>query len=239
MQQARSLLLKAEVDSRLLSMLVALIVIWIGFNLWSGGQFLQARNLWNLSVQTASVAVMATGMVLFANMTSTTPRGVIVAGMIVCGLGMGLLLPVYTVAVQNVAHRSQMGAATASTVFFRSIGSTVGVAMFGTVMLMNYHQDFARALPAGVSPQAAALFSNPLMLQQMRPQLEAAFAGASGQATLALLLGRVPQALSHGLHLVFRAAAVLMVLSVFLHLAIKNLPLRGHAHPPEPEMPAH
>ena len=54
MQQARSLLLKAEVDSRLLSMLVALIVIWIGFNLWSGGQFLQARNLWNLSVQTAS-----------------------------------------------------------------------------------------------------------------------------------------------------------------------------------------
>ena len=64
MQQARSLLLKAEVDSRLLSMLVALIVIWIGFNLWSGGQFLQARNLWNLSVQTASVAVMATGMVL-------------------------------------------------------------------------------------------------------------------------------------------------------------------------------
>lgn len=183
--------------------------------------------------------MMATGMVLFANMTATTPRGVIVAGMIVCGLGMGLLLPVYTVAVQNVAPRSQMGAATASTVFFRSIGSTMGVAMFGTVMLMNYHQDFARAIPATVSPQAAALFSNPLMLQQMRPQLDAAFPGPSGQATLALLLAKVPQALSHGLHLVFRAAAVLMVLSVFLHLTIKNLPLRGHAHPPEPEMPAH
>ncbi len=53
-----------EVDSRLLSMIVALIVIWVGFNIVSGGKFLEPRNMWNLSVQTASVAVMATGMVL-------------------------------------------------------------------------------------------------------------------------------------------------------------------------------
>lgn len=53
-----------EVDSRLLGMLAALAVIWIGFHLWSGGTFLTPRNLWNLSVQTAAVAVMATGMVL-------------------------------------------------------------------------------------------------------------------------------------------------------------------------------
>ena len=45
-------------------MLAALAVIWIGFDVLSGGVFLTPRNLWNLSVQTASIAVMATGMVL-------------------------------------------------------------------------------------------------------------------------------------------------------------------------------
>ena len=49
---------------RLLGMVVALAVIWVGFHILSGGDFLTARNLWNLSVQSASIAIMATGMVL-------------------------------------------------------------------------------------------------------------------------------------------------------------------------------
>ncbi|MEY9531204.1 sugar ABC transporter permease [Sinorhizobium fredii] len=53
-----------EIDTRLLGMVGAMLIIWIGFHLLSGGLFLTARNLWNLSVQTASIAVMATGMVL-------------------------------------------------------------------------------------------------------------------------------------------------------------------------------
>jgi D-xylose transport system permease protein len=53
-----------EVDPRLIGMLAALVAIWVGFDLLSGGAFLTPRNLWNLSVQTASVAVMACGMVL-------------------------------------------------------------------------------------------------------------------------------------------------------------------------------
>ncbi len=59
-----SLFRTAEIDTRLLGMIVALIVIWIGFNIMSGGTFLTARNLWNLTVQTSVVAIMATGMVL-------------------------------------------------------------------------------------------------------------------------------------------------------------------------------
>ena len=68
-----------EIDARLLGMIAALFLIWIGFDLYAGivlgrdtilfggtgaGAFLSPRNLWNLSVQTASVGVMATGMVL-------------------------------------------------------------------------------------------------------------------------------------------------------------------------------
>jgi D-xylose transport system permease protein len=60
----RSLLTALEVDTRLLGMVAALAIIWIGFNIMSGGSFLTPRNLWNLSVQSSSIAVMATGMVL-------------------------------------------------------------------------------------------------------------------------------------------------------------------------------
>jgi D-xylose transport system permease protein len=63
-------LLKAtEIDPRLLGMVGALGLIWVGFHLYGmlvlgNGAFLTPRNLWNLSVQTASIGIMATGMVL-------------------------------------------------------------------------------------------------------------------------------------------------------------------------------
>jgi D-xylose transport system permease protein len=60
----RSLGQSIEIDMRLLGMIAALAIIWVGFNVLSGGLFLTPRNLWNLSVQSATVAIMATGMVL-------------------------------------------------------------------------------------------------------------------------------------------------------------------------------
>ena len=58
-----------EIDARLLGMIAALTLIWVGFHVYGQlvngfGAFLTPRNLWNLSVQTASTGVMATGMVL-------------------------------------------------------------------------------------------------------------------------------------------------------------------------------
>ena len=58
-----------EIDTRLLGMIGALLLIWVGFHLYGamfkgGGAFLTPRNLWNLSVQTSSIGIMATGMVL-------------------------------------------------------------------------------------------------------------------------------------------------------------------------------
>ena len=60
----RSVVADTELDTRLFGMLIALAVIWIAFNIRSDGGFLTARNLWNLSVQSTSIAIMATGMVL-------------------------------------------------------------------------------------------------------------------------------------------------------------------------------
>ena len=60
----RDVIASTEIDTRLLGMVVALVLIWIGFHVMSHGAFLTSRNLWNLSVQSASIAIMATGMVL-------------------------------------------------------------------------------------------------------------------------------------------------------------------------------
>src|SRR5687767_7554645 len=61
---ARGVARVADVDTRLVGLVAALVIIWVGFNIASGGTFLTARNLWNLSVQSASIGIMATGMVL-------------------------------------------------------------------------------------------------------------------------------------------------------------------------------
>jgi len=58
-----------EIDTRLLGMVGALVLIWVGFQIFGGiitgeGVFLTPRNLWNLLVQTSAIAVMSTGMVL-------------------------------------------------------------------------------------------------------------------------------------------------------------------------------
>ena len=65
----RRFLKATEIDTRLLGMAGALLAIWLGFHLYGaifrdGGAFLTPRNLWNLSVQTSSIGIMATGMVL-------------------------------------------------------------------------------------------------------------------------------------------------------------------------------
>ncbi|MGA8040310.1 MAG: sugar ABC transporter permease, partial [Acidimicrobiia bacterium] len=60
----KAALRKLELDTRLLGMVIALLVIWVVFNVFSGGTFLTPRNMWNLTVQTSVVGIMATGMVL-------------------------------------------------------------------------------------------------------------------------------------------------------------------------------
>jgi D-xylose transport system permease protein len=53
-----------EIDTRMVGMIVVLLAIWVVFHVISGGTFITPRNLWNLSVQTSSIGIMATGMVL-------------------------------------------------------------------------------------------------------------------------------------------------------------------------------
>ena len=206
-----------------------------------GGSIITGQvNLRRATYKPSAVAgsiLVAAGMVLFARMDATTAPNSVVWAMIVAGFGMGLLLPVYTVAVQNAAPRKHMGAATASTTFFRQIGSTVGVAIFGSILLTNYHHDFAQALPPGTPHEVLKYFDNPLMLGVLKPQLVAAFGRyPGGLFLLEKLLGNVRVALVHGLQLIFLVSAVVMVAAIGLNIMLKDVPLRRH-HAPEPEIP--
>jgi len=178
----------------------------------------------------AGSILIAIGMIMFARMDASTARSFVATAMVVAGLGMGFLQPVYTLAVQNVAPRERMGAATSSTIFFRSIGSTVGVAAFGSVMLTQYHEEFRRSMPAGVPPAALPYFENPLLLVQVRPQLEQMFGRVpGGLQMLQTLFLDVKQALMHGLQEIFFWSAVIMTASIVLHLFLRRVPLRARA----------
>lgn len=200
------------------------------------GQLNLRLGSYKIAAVSGSVLV-AIGMILFARMGDATQRTDVILAMIIAGTGMGLLQPVYTVAVQNVAPRNQMGAATASTAFFRSIGSTMGVAVFGSVLLTSYHHDLTVGIPPGTPPEALKLFSNPLLLGQLRPQLDAMFGHSeSGRQLLQMLMANVRTGLLHGLQSIFFSSAVIMTLAIILHVMLRDVPLRRH-HVPEPEVP--
>jgi EmrB/QacA subfamily drug resistance transporter len=217
------------------SLLTPLMLGAVVGSLVTGQLNLRLRS-YKLAAVSGSVLV-AIGMILFARMGEATERADVILAMIIAGIGMGLLQPVYTVAVQNVAPRKYMGAATASTAFFRSIGSTMGVAIFGSVLLTSYHRDLTAGIPAGTPPEALKLFSNPLLLAQLRPKLDAAFGqSASGIHLLQMLMANVRIGLLHGLQRIFFAAAVIMTLAIVLHVMLRDVPLRRH-HAPESEVP--
>ncbi len=185
----------------------------------------------------AGSVLITTGTILFARMDASTRPADVLLAMIAAGLGMGLLLPAYTVAVQNAAPQKHMGIATASSTFFRSIGSTVGVAIFGSILLTNYHHDFAKAVPQNIPQEAIADFSNPLLIPQLHSKLEATFARyENGPRLLANLYASVGSALLGGIRSIFLISAVLMVLLFILNTMIKDVPLRHGPHPgSEPE----
>jgi EmrB/QacA subfamily drug resistance transporter len=181
--------------------------------------------------------LVAAGMVLFARMGAATVRSEVLVAMLVAGFGMGLLMPVYTVAIQNAASREHMGAASALPTFFRSIGSTVGVAIFGTVLLTNYNRDFLKAVPAGMAPDRLKPFLNPLMLPQIMPQLVKRFqADPGGDALLKGLMANVRAGLVHGINLIFVSSAVIMAVAVVLNLFLRSIPLRHGAPKAEPQI---
>src|SRR5262249_43095589 len=105
--------------------------------------------------------------------------------------------------------------------------------------LTRYHTIFAERMPPRVPSIALRYFSNPLMLVQIRPQLETAFGRVpGGSALLQRLFVNVKVALESGLPLIFVCSAVIMSLAILLHAVLRTEPLRTRAAP-EAEFAAH
>lgn len=172
-------------------------------------------------------AIMTIGMLLMSGMGGDTTQGIAIRNMVIMGIGLGLLMPLYTLIVQNAVPQSMIGVATASTQFFRSIGSTLGTAIFGSIMLSRYRSHFDANVPQGVPPQVLDLFHNPLQLSAIFPQLQSQFAQVpNGKALLDSLSANVKDSLVSAIGLVFLIATGIVALGLIANLFLPEIPLR-------------
>jgi MFS family permease len=172
--------------------------------------------------------VMAIGLFLLSGMGPETSYQIVVRNMIILGLGMGPAMPVFTLAAQNAVKVSQLGVVTSLTQFGRSIGSTLGVALFGSLLTNEFGPAFRAALPTSVAdqvpPDLLAQFQNPQVL--LNPVLADSMRQLAAPDIIEALLAAVRTGLVGALHEVFLLGAALGVCGVVLTLFLKEVPLR-------------
>ncbi len=93
------------------------------------------------------LALLSVGVVLLYLMTPDVSYWTVVAYMLVCGLGIGPSLPLYTLAIQNAVDGRRIGQATSASQFFRQIGGALGAALMGTLLASSLAQSFSEDMP--------------------------------------------------------------------------------------------
>jgi EmrB/QacA subfamily drug resistance transporter len=162
----------------------------------------------------AGTALISVGLFLLSRVGASSGYVLLSVAMLVLGAGLGLVMPVLVLAVQNAVPRPEMGVATASSIFFRSIGGSFGVAIFGAIFANRLAYWLPRELPASAhlsTAQAGALLHSKL-------------------STIAALPPPVHQGLinafSNSLHTVFLWAVPVGVLAFVVSLFLREVPLR-------------
>src|ERR671938_1371661 len=171
----------------------------------------------------AGILIMGLGYYMLTRLEYGSTQTQLTLAMIVVGLGLGAVLQTYTLIVQNATSRGDLGVATATTQLSRSLGATVGTAIFGTIMTNGIRNQVPKYLPAEAlnGPQAEQ------------------FSGGSGVGSLLdpSALTQLPEAVATGIREGLAAAmnpvfvtgipklAVAFVASFF----IRALPLRNVA----------
>ena len=164
----------------------------------------------------AGTIVATGGLWLMSTMQPDTSRLVSSAWMIILGVGIGATLPVLTIAVQNTVELRDLGSGTASVNFFRTLGSTIGVAVFGAVLTRQLDDAITAGLvgvelPDGITTDA--LTQDPRAL------------GALTEPLRSIAIG----GLSDAITTVFAVAAGVMVIGAVAAVTIRELPLRDTA----------
>ncbi|CAG4895125.1 MDR family MFS transporter [Paraburkholderia gardini] len=157
----------------------------------------------------AGTFLVAVAMTLLARIQISTPLYVMYLYMGLLGCGLGMVMQVLILAVQNAVEFRHMGVATSGATLFRSIGGSVGVAAFGAVFSRQLHSRLSELIPAGTElPQSLGPATIHQLPTALRDDYLQAFAGA--------------------LHTVYFVAACVVVLAFVLAWMLKDIPLRKH-----------
>ncbi len=183
------------------------------------------------------LSLMAVGMGLLATMDEGTSYPVIVANMIVVGVGLGTTFPIFTLVVQNSLPYRQLGVGTASVQFFRSVGGTLGAAIMGSVLAGRFGAELLPLLPSEIPPGQLRELANPQAL--LNPSAAEHLAGLLAELgpPLAALLPVVQAAqrvaLAHALREVFLLAGLFVVAGLVSAWFLEEIPLRKSHAPQE------
>jgi EmrB/QacA subfamily drug resistance transporter len=159
-------------------------------------------------------ALLAVGMFLLSRLGPSTATWVVELDSVVVGLGLGMVMQVLVLAVQNAVEPSVMGVATSGSTLFRQVGGSIGVALFGTIFANQLQTELAQRLPLGTHVPKAL---NPEEIRQLPPAVLRAFEDGFAAA----------------LHPVFLTAAGISLLAFALTWLLKDEPLRTAASPGE------
>jgi EmrB/QacA subfamily drug resistance transporter len=199
----------------LLPLMVGLLTASIG-----SGQLISRTGRYKV-FPVAGTALAAVAMLLLATLTPQTSRLLLSVYMVILGAGLGMVMQVLVLAVQNSADRRDLGVATSSATFLRSIGSSIGVAIFGAIFSSQLATNLRLHLPASAlrgNLNPTSLQGNPAALQRLPAAIH------SGLVT----------AVSDSLHVVFLTAVPVLVLAFVITLFLREIPLGSRARTPLP-----
>jgi EmrB/QacA subfamily drug resistance transporter len=168
-------------------------------------------------------ATLVVGMFLLSRLTVSTDAWLASVYMLVVGIGIGLVMQVLVLMVQNDARPKDMGVVTSTATFFRSVGGSFGVALFGAVFASRLAGELAR-LPADVVARLGDVGAiDPARAKQLPPDVHADFL----------------QIFASALHGVFLFGMAIAIVPFALSWLIREVPLRttlgrGEAQPAPP-----
>jgi MFS family permease len=191
-------------------------------------------------IMIAGCMTLFVGVVLLMQIGPDTTLGQLNWRMLIVGLGLGPVQSLYSLAVQNAAPLHQMGIATSGSQFFRQIGSTVGIAIFGTVLTHNLIRELPERLPNVPGMSAEQIDLGHMQARAMNPgELRAeiehgmkALGIPATEQTVTMAAQRVERGIKEG----FSASIVSMLqgalwivgLGFLVTLFVPALPLRDH-----------
>lgn len=162
-------------------------------------------------------ALISISFWLFSHIAIDTNRVILGVWMVTLGLGLGMVMPVLTLAVQNAVERRNLGTATSSVTFFRSIGSSLGAAIFGAILGNRLAHHLVANLPANGAAVSESLKGSAASLQLLPPEV----------AHSALI------SFAQSFRDVFLFALPFAVLSFLVALALREEPLRHSNDTPQ------